>query len=361
MQSVTNTAVIAAAGSGKTDLIITRALSDPSRQVLITTYTIENAREIRSRLCQAAGLVPPNVEVLTWFEFLLRHGVKPYQSHVTEMGRARSINFVTVIPEFSRRADIDRYYFDSVSNVYSDAVADLVCVINDRSGGLVIGRLQRIYDDIFIDEMQDLAGYDLVFAELLLNSTLRIVMVGDPRQAIYSTNRSNKYSQYRGAGIVDWIQIQAKIGRCNLETLDSSHRCNQSICNLADGLYPEYSRTVSLNERAIDHSGIFLVMERDVIAYVLQYEPQALRWDKRNKALGLSVLNFGQSKGLSFDRVLIFPTNPISKYVESGTPLEPGSRSKLYVGITRARHSVAFVIKSPARNFHLATVWKPAA
>ena len=72
-------------------------------------------------------------------------------------------------------------------------------------------------------------------------------------------------------------------------------------------------------------------------------------------------LNFGQSKGLSFDRVLVFPANPISRYLESGIQLEPGSKSKLYVGITRARHGVAFVTNSPAKNFHQATVWKPAA
>ena len=267
---------------------------------------------------------------------------------------------MTAIPEFSKRADINRYYFDNASNVYSDAVADLVCEINTRSGGLVIGRLEQIYDDIFIDEMQDLAGYDLVFAESLLGSAIRIVIVGDPRQAIYSTNRSNKYSQYRGAGVVNWIQTQVNIGRCNLKTLDTSHRCNQSICDLADGLYPEYAKTVSLNNGAVDHSGIFLVMESDVSAYA-RYEPQALRWDKRNKALGLAALNFGQSKGLSFDRVLVFPTSPISKYLESGIQLEAGSKSRLYVGITRARHSVAFVTNSPAKNFHQATVWKPAA
>lgn len=352
-----NRVIIAAAGSGKTELLVERALSCPSRRVLITTYTIENAREIRARLCKAAGLVPENVEVLTWFEFLLRHGVKPYQTYVTDLGRTRSINFVTENPPFSRRADIDRYYFDGASDVYSDSVSDLVCVINSRSGGLVVKRLEKIYDEIFIDEMQDLAGYDLVFLEALLDSKLHIMMVGDPRQAIYSTNRSNKYAQYRGAGIADWIAAQVNLNRCIRDTLSDSHRCNQAICDLADGLYPEYDCTTSLNDQNTDHSGIFMVLERDVPAYVEAYSPQALRWDKRNKAMGLSAINFGQAKGLSFSRVLIFPTVPISSYLSSGSPLAAGSIAKLYVAITRARHSVAFVSKSSGNNVHQSVTW----
>lgn len=352
-----NKAIIAAAGSGKTELLIEWALSCPSRRVLITTYTIENAREIRARLCKAAGVVPENIEVVTWFEFLLRHGVKPYQTFVTDIGRTRSINFITVNPPFSRRADIDRYYFDSASNVYSDSVSDLVCIINSRSDGLVVKRLERIYDEIFIDEMQDLAGYDLVLLELLMKSSIHIMMVGDPRQAIYSTNRSNKYAQYRGSGIVDWIAAQVNVGRCTLEMLSDSYRCTQSICDLADGLYPEYGGTTSLNEEFVEHSGIFVVRERDVPAYVAAFSPQALRWDKRNKAMGLPALNFGQSKGLSFNRVLIFPTEPISNYLSLGAPLAPGSAAKLYVAITRARHSIAFVSKSSGKNIPQAIIW----
>jgi DNA helicase II / ATP-dependent DNA helicase PcrA len=55
-------------------------------------------------------------------------------------------------------------------------------------------------------------------------------------------------------------------------------------------------------------------------------------------------MNFGMSKGLSFDRVLIYPTVPIIKWLKNcSSDLAATSRSKLYVAITRARHSVAFV------------------
>lgn len=56
------------------------------------------------------------------------------------------------------------------------------------------------------------------------------------------------------------------------------------------------------------------------------------------------VMNFGESKGLSFDRVLIYPTKPILKWlVDNHSELAPTSRSKLYVALTRARYSVAII------------------
>ena len=55
-------------------------------------------------------------------------------------------------------------------------------------------------------------------------------------------------------------------------------------------------------------------------------------------------MNFGESKGCSFNRVLIYPTTPIKEWVKNhNSELTPTSRSRLYVAITRARQSVAFV------------------
>jgi superfamily I DNA/RNA helicase len=56
-------------------------------------------------------------------------------------------------------------------------------------------------------------------------------------------------------------------------------------------------------------------------------------------------MNFGESKGLSFDRVLIYPTDPIQNWLRNNNSvIADTSRSKLYVAITRARYSVAFVV-----------------
>ena len=80
--------------------------------------------------------------------------------------------------------------------------------------------------------------------------------------------------------------------------------------------------------------------------YIKEYNPIILRDTKRTETLGYPAINFGSSKGLTFDRVLIFPNGPIQKFLKDGKEenLAPITKAKFYVGITRARYSVAFVL-----------------
>jgi hypothetical protein len=55
-------------------------------------------------------------------------------------------------------------------------------------------------------------------------------------------------------------------------------------------------------------------------------------------------MNFGISKGSTFDRVLIFPTTPMRQYLEHRDPSKLKRPESLYVAVTRARYSVAFVV-----------------
>lgn len=354
----TNEAVIACAGSGKTTYLVERALADPTRRTLIVTYTNENLREIHSRLWQESSGSHPHVETMTIFEFLLRECIKPYQTFKAGIAQIRSVNFVSGRPRFAKKSDFEASYLDESQNVYRDAVSDLACLINSESGGKVVARLESIYDAILIDEMQDLAGWDLEFAQLMLDSTIHVTLVGDPRQSVYFTNQSTKNKNKKGASIVDWIEERVQSGDCEKLEHTHSHRCVQAICDFADSLFPDLSTTTSKNHDATGHDGVFLVAESDLDAYRAAYGPQELRWDKRCKTAGDGAKNFGQVKGLTFARVLIHPTGPITKYVESGEGLEAGSVSKFYVAITRARQSVAIVTTGSTPKSSL-PIWTP--
>ena len=55
-------------------------------------------------------------------------------------------------------------------------------------------------------------------------------------------------------------------------------------------------------------------------------------------------LNLGESKGLTFERVLIYPTSKMIDWIlDNKKDLKPQSKAKFYVGVTRAKHSVAIV------------------
>lgn len=355
----TNEVVIACAGSGKTTYLVDRALADPTKRALIITYTNENLREIKSRLWHESAGNHAHVESMTIFEFLLRECIKPYQTFKAGIAQIRSVNFVSDRPRFARKTDFEASYLDDSHNVYRDAVSDLACVLNAESGGKVVSRLEAIYDAILIDEMQDLAGWDLEFVRLLLDSSIDITLVGDPRQSVYFTNQSAKNKNKKGASILDWIDERVQAGTCTKVEHAHSYRCVQAICTFADALFPNMTATTSHNGETTGHDGVFLVRAAEVDAYRALYEPQELRWDKRCKTAGEGAKNFGQVKGLTFTRVLIHPTKPITNYVEAGTALSDGSVSKFYVGVTRARQSVA-ILTEAATTFSSLPYWTPA-
>jgi len=59
--------------------------------------------------------------------------------------------------------------------------------------------------------------------------------------------------------------------------------------------------------------------------------------------MGLPAINFGASKGRTYERVLIFPTKPMLDYLARSDISKLKDRSKFYVAVTRAKYSVAFV------------------
>ena len=85
-----------------------------------------------------------------------------------------------------------------------------------------------------------------------------------------------------------------------------------------------------------------------------------LRYDKRTNCCNYSAINFGDSKGLTFARVLIFPNDPIKKYLAIGDSEHvKKSRAKFYVAITRAKYSVAFVYSGQCKNKRITSLPQP--
>ncbi|WP_339106883.1 hypothetical protein [Roseovarius rhodophyticola] len=100
-----------------------------------------------------------------------------------------------------------------------------------------------------------------------------------------------------------------------------------------------------MNETLTDHDGVFVVSPKHVDHYVEQYRPQVLRYNKTEKCNGYPAMNFRVSKGLTFERVLIYPHKSIRDFLASGEAKTLKEPQLLYVAATRARQSVAFVLE----------------
>jgi ATP-dependent DNA helicase UvrD/PcrA len=344
MPSNKNKVVIASAGSRKTTFIVETALAILDKNVLITTYTNENLDQINAYLIEKKGYIPPNITVTSWYSFLLQHGVRPYQNHMTDKGRIKSIDFTSTPNQFIKKENVDKFFLTSGDNIYRDRVACFICECDNRTKGLVVRRLEKIYAHIFIDEIQDFAGYDLDILEKLFNSSIATVSVGDPRQATFSTNNSTKNKKFKKSEILEWVNSKKKANLLHVEERNDCYRSNQLICDFADALFPALPKTVSKNTTVTGHDGIILINQNNVLNYYKTHKPMVLRHDKRTKTMGLPAFNIGTMKGRTFDRVLIFPTKPMKEYLAKKDLSRAGDLSKLYIAVTRAKYSATFVV-----------------
>jgi len=362
--------IIAGAGSGKTTHLVTMALSCQEGKVLITTYTEANEAEIKDAILRKHRYVPSNVTVQTWFSLLLQHGVRPYQGSLHRMLFRKEIAGMLLVNQtsgvkyrtskgvpvcYKESEEFEDHYFSPSMRIYSDKISKFISKANEATSGEVISRLSRLYAHIFVDEVQDLAGYDLELLSSLFRTDSNILLVGDPRQVTYLTHHERKYGKYTNGKIKDFILNEVpKRFRPEIDetTLNVSHRNPAEICSYAAKLYPRLVPTVPCQChtcRGIEsnsHIGVFLVKPKDVDSYLREYRPMQLRWDMRRIVnQGYPVRNFGEAKGCTFERVLIYPTEPMEQWIRNNTfDLKNETRAKLYVGITRARMSAAMVL-----------------
>lgn len=87
-----------------------------------------------------------------------------------------------------------------------------------------------------------------------------------------------------------------------------------------------------------------------------------LRWNRLANLpvdLRAGAANLGEVKGATFDRVLIFPTKAMLKYLRTADINDTGGRDHFYVAATRAKFSVAFVVPDARIPSTIATPWPP--
>jgi hypothetical protein len=171
---------------------------------------------------------------------------------------------------------------------------------------------------------------------------MSVTVVGDPRQHTLATANVPKNKRYRGSGFSDWLDERSDI--CVREDRLTSVRCNQPICDFASRVFPGLSPLEAAQTTMTGHDGVFSITPFGVQEYYEQHEPVVLRDRRTTDTLGLPAMNIGVAKGSTFDRVLIFPTRPMRQFLDDNDASKLSAPERLYVAVTRARHSVAFVV-----------------
>jgi len=260
-------------------------------------HTQANEEEIRRKFIKLNKCIPQNITVQTWFSLLLKTWCKTISGLQIKKEIKRLVLYNGISAKGIAETNTERHYFTGNLNIYSDKLSKFVVQCNTLSKGSVLDRLSRIYTDLYIDEVQDLAGYDLEFLKLLFKSSINTLLVGDPRQGTYSTNNSLKNKRFKKSQIVNFFEDNT----IKIDTDDSSlvinYRSCPSICDLSNKLYPSFKVTTSGNSTITGHDGIFLVKKGDVDTYLKNYNPVQLRDSIRTPVNeSYNVITFGNLK-----------------------------------------------------------------
>ena len=338
-----NKIIIAAAGAGKTETIVKDAFEKAKTgRVLITTFTDENTNEIVMRFYKIFHRFPNNVHIFPWYTFLLRYLIKPFQNIFIP----QSINGVVmkngVSAKFTSK-DSKHFYLSRDNRVYSDKVGALALKFIYDFEEFPLINLGKIFSTIYIDEMQDMGGYDLDVIKSLLTHLPNIICVCDPRQSTYFTSNGPKNKTKKGINLISFFEkVDVEIDD---RSLNVNHRCHEQITSFANKLYPEFSQTESDTEYNNSHLGLFFIKSKDVRQYIQEYHPMQLREkiSTPNYCKEYPVMNIGASKGKTFNRTLLFLPKTHIEWICKEKKLADKSRALLYVALTRARYSTAIV------------------
>lgn len=385
---MSNTLCIAGAGSGKTQKIITESIAEIERggKVLVVTYTTSNQQELRRRFLEAFGRSSDRFVVKGLFSFYLEDMVRPYQQ-VLFAQRIDGIFFNERNPHLKpgstymlpgrkeqledKNYNPDHFLTQGGTKAHTGFLAKLAARVAKATKNAAAIRLGEIYSQVYFDEVQDLVGWDYEMLKAL-SKVMRspITCVGDFRQTVYETTFGHKAPQTATEKIAAFKSMGFKE-----EALVRNWRCIQTICTIADAVHKgAYKATESAVEKIppelAHHLGAFIVKHSDVNDYIAAYDPMVLRW---NVTSGAKILpaqarcyNFGSSKGLGFDRVLILPAESQMHFVLDGVAPFPAdaetAQNKMYVAITRARYSLGFIVPDKKAEGLRFPVWtKPLA
>lgn len=381
---MTNTLIVAGAGAGKSTTVVGKALAEATdrRKVLLLTYTEGNQGELLTKVCAKTSVRPAVVRIKGWFTFLLEELIRPYQGCIFET-RIDNILFDDSDPHWNGRFRLrgraerlkggaynPRHFLaSSQTRAHTTYISKLACRIIEITRGASIERLARIYRLILIDEVQDLVGWDYeILKAIAERADVELLCVGDFRQTLYTTAHARKapgsMSEKLGAFQTAGFDIQYS---------NSNRRSVQPICRFADriheGLFkfqPSRSLAGQVPEDLADHVGVFAVRAEDVSAYLERYSPVILRRTRSteiNLCQGYRTYNYGESKGMGFDRALVLTTGKQRDFISGKSDVFDGdktdkARNTFYVVATRARYSVSFVFDGNP-SIDGVSVWTP--
>ena len=337
--------VFAVAGSGKTSSIIDRVNEDS--RCLIITYTDNNTRHLKNRIIQKHGKIPEGVRVYSYFTFLYSFCYRPLCGYEII---TKGINFNYPLPQYAQRTrkNTRQHYIDNNDRLFSSRMAKFLIEFGHTQE--VMQRIEKFFDLVCVDEVQDFAANDFNFICKLANTNIEMQLVGDFYQHTFDTSRDGNTQNGLHNCFDKYCKKLANAGfSIDLESLSHSHRCSPAVCS-----FVEERLGIEIQSHREDEVEVHLVVDDQEIEKIYSDDSIVKLFYQKSDSYPGNVENWGNTKGLDHYHNVCVALNPTTlKAFESGklSELPPNTKNKLYVACTRAKGDLYFIPEKSLKKY----------
>jgi DNA helicase II / ATP-dependent DNA helicase PcrA len=336
--------IFAVAGAGKTTHII-NSLSREKR-ALIVTYTDNNFNHLRQRVINKFGELPDNITIVTYFTFLYSFCYKPF---LHDKVKSKGINWKSPHPNtFKLPRSRIAFYQDSTGRLYNNRIAKLIEQKNVVD--YITARIEKYYDQLFVDEVQDFGGHDFNLLKLLCSSNVDINFVGDFYQHTFDTSNDGNTNLKLYDEFNAYQKHFKDVGMAiDTTSLSHSYRCTSQVC--------EFIRNyigIDIESHKEEESEVLLITGKQRIKEIYSCEQTVKLFYQKYYDFDCVSQNWGKSKGQDHYIdvcIALYPAAMKAFKNNSFKTLPASSRNKLYVACTRANRNIYFIEQKQLNPF----------
>ncbi|WP_290438140.1 UvrD-helicase domain-containing protein [Aeromonas caviae] len=337
--------VFAVAGSGKTSSIIDLLVAD-SRCLLIT-YTENNTHHLKHSVIRKFGCIPDGIKIYSYFNFLYSFCFRPICGHEI---KTKGINFDYPLPQYAQRTSkkLLAHYVDKNKRLFSNRIAKLLIEFNAIPE--ILQRIEKFFDLVCIDEIQDFAANDFNLLCALVEANVNIRLVGDFYQHTFDTSRDGNIQNSLHDSFPQYCNKLEKSGFIiDLTSLSNSYRCSPSVC-----LFVHKHLGIVIESHRKDLTAVKFIEDDDEIDGIFKDKSIVKLFFKGSNTYHGNTANWGNTKGLDHFQDVCVVLNPTTlKSYEENTleNLSPTTKNKLYVACTRAKGNLYFIAEKKLAKY----------
>lgn len=310
---------------------------ESDKRCLVLTYTEQNLHNLRRKVEERFGGVPPTILLSTYFAFLHSFFLRPMLG-LSMPSRGLNFKGPPIFPMI--KEERDDHYMDGGRRFYYNRVAKLI--VKRGMAEDAQRRIEKYFELLCIDEVQDFGGHDFNFLEVLFTAKIPMLLVGDFHQNTYVTSHDlavNKnlhadYGRYKARFAAAGVAV-------DLESLVKSYRCSPAVCQFIRDRIGVYIQTHSQRDATIS----FIDNQDEADRIHARGDVVKLFYQKHAR-FGCRSQTWGGSKGEDqYDEVCIALNDTTLKAYRKDGPMELAgiTRNKLYVALSRSRGNVYLV------------------